>query len=159
MIIMNEPDLESRIRRLERHNRALTAVIVGLLLVGCLAAVGPKQAQPQPPDGNFRIVRASKFEVLDPRTGLTRATLDHQVAPGGWAALHFYDAKGQPRAWFRLFEDGEADLALLDRASNIQASIAIDNQGQASSVVNRSTPYHYGEEMQRKGVKLDYRPQ
>lgn len=155
---MNERDIESRIRRLERHNRALTAGIAGLLLIGSLAAIGPKQAKTQPPDGDFRIVRASKFEVVDPGTGLTRATLAHQIAPGGWAALHFYDGKGQPRAWFRLFEDGEADLALLDRASNIQAFIGIDNKGQASSVMNRNTPYHYGEEMERKGVKLDYRP-
>jgi len=148
-------ELEKRVARLEGHNRALTFAIGCLLALGCLAAVAPKQGQPQPPDGQFRIIRASKFEVVDPRTGRTRATLDHQVAPGGWAALHFYDSQGQPRAWFRLFEDGEADLALLDSARNIQAVIEIDSQGRASSVFNRSTPYDYGAEMKRKGVKLD----
>jgi hypothetical protein len=154
---MNRDEISDRIGKLERQNRALTRVLAAVLLVGCLAALPRKAVQSPLPDGNYRIVRASKFEVVDPRTGLVRATLDHQVAPGGWAALHFFDSRGRPRAWLRLFEDGEADLSLLDREGVIQCQLGLDAQGHASSSINRSVPYNYGEEMKRKGVKLDYR--
>lgn len=153
---MNHEELQARVTKLERYNRLLFGGIVfGFLLVFLIGAV-PEIKQKQLPDGDFRIVRASKFEVVDPRTGITRATLDHQTAPNGWAALHFYDNQGQPRVWVKLYEDGEANISLLDGKKRIQYQIGIDNNGTASTAMNKNENWVYMEEMKRKGVQLNY---
>jgi len=153
---MKERDLEQRVATLERHNRILTYTLASLLLLGCVAAIADQEEASQRPDGHFRIVSASKFELRDPRTNTIRADLAHQVAPGGWAGLHFYDNDGQPRAWIKVFEDGEASFALLDSDWNIQSLIGIDNNGRASFATNQNERWVYIDEMKRKGVKLDY---
>jgi hypothetical protein len=136
---MTNGPFETRIQILERKNRVLTLCVAAVLsLAGLIVVLGQARppdffaASPPSPDGQFRIVYASKFVLQDPRTGLTRATLAHQVHEGGWAGLHFYDGRGEPRAWVQLFEDGEASVALLDSQRQFQALLKVDQNGQAS---------------------------
>jgi hypothetical protein len=140
-------------------------MFVGGLIV-CLMGAGPgKGSRPAmnlvgdktpPLDGDFRVVRASKFDLVDPRTGITRATLAHQVPPNGWAGLHFYDNDGHPRVWIQVFEDGEASIAMLDSKGRFQSKVSIDNEGRATSALNQNEKYDYAAEMKRKGVDLTF---
>jgi hypothetical protein len=146
---MKEKEIQIRVSKLERYNRILLGLIVCMLVLICTLGAAPMKKQL---DGKFRIVSASKFQLVDPRMGITRAALAHQTHSGGWAGLHFYDNEGQPRAWFKLFEDGEASFALLDKDRNIQTLLRIDKNGKASSNINQSEPWIYQKEMMRHRV-------
>ncbi|HEU5115747.1 MAG TPA: hypothetical protein VFT74_03650 [Isosphaeraceae bacterium] len=86
-------ELEQRIRRLERTNRILMAV-VGLGVAGALAGAAYK------PD----VIQASRFEVLDP-DGHERGTLTYE---DGCATLRLKDASGATRIDLGLMKGGDA---------------------------------------------------
>ena len=151
---MNHEKLLNRVVKLEKQSRFLIGPVLLAVLIVFVCGAMPNKKQEQLTDGRFRIVYASKFALVDPRTDTTRATLAHQTSPNGWAGLHLYDSKGQPRVWIKLFEDGEASIAFLDSGKKIQSEIRIDNKGLASSAMNQNEEWIYMREMRRKGVDV-----
>lgn len=103
---MTTQTLESRIEALERQNlwfRRGSIAVAALAIVSIAVAFrSPGEA----PDAQFRIVSASKFQVVDQRTAKVRAELSHQTTPGGWVGMTLWDEAGKPRAEFKLWEDG-----------------------------------------------------
>jgi len=107
---MQSTSLESRIDTLERQNRAWRRGTLAAFALGVAGIAVAFRGTADVPDGHFRIVTASKFSLVDPRTGKTRAELSHQVVPGGWAGITLWDDAGKPRAEFKLWEDGSIRL-------------------------------------------------
>lgn len=128
---MNMTSLQDRILRLENQNRRAkhmligVAVVIGTLLLLAFATIS------SPESASFDIVNASKFVVKDPRTGVTRATLAHQTMDGGWAGITLWDNDGQPRAEFKLWEDGRSHLLMMDEHRQELSRLSVTSSGDA----------------------------
>ena len=108
---METQSLESRIESLERQNRWFRRGALGLAALAVVSTTVAFRNAGEAPDAQFRIVSASKFALVDPRTGKTRAELSHQTMAGGWAGITLWDDAGKPRAEFKLWEDGRTTLS------------------------------------------------
>ncbi len=131
-----ETTFEDRLTRLENQNRRLRRI--GITLAALLSAV-PLLGfafSDEPSDGHFRIVYASKFALKDPRTDKIRGEFSHQTVPGGWAGLTLWDDEGQPRAEFKLWEDGRTALLMSDEQSGAKTRLAVDAEGAPSLTIN-----------------------
>ena len=107
---MEHKSLESRIETLERQNRWFRRGALALVTLALVSTAVAFKSASELPDAQFRIVSASKFALVDPRTGKIRAQLAHQTAAGGWAGITLWDEAGKPRAEFKLWEDGHTLL-------------------------------------------------
>jgi hypothetical protein len=127
--------LQDRVIALEKQNRAFRRLVLGLALAfGVLALLGFTMDN-EPADANYRIVYASKFALRDPRTGKIRAELSHQTMPGGWAGMTLWDDKGNPRAEFKLWEDGTTHLVMMDAGRRTLAKLSVSPDGEPRLVL------------------------
>ncbi len=126
--------LVDRVRRLERFNRVLIAAAAAAAGLATLAAF--QLATPQLKDASFRVVRASKFDVVDPRTGKTRATLAHQVMEGGWAGLTIWGEDNHARLDIKHQEDGRSWVTLTDDKRKTRAELLLTTEGKASFMLD-----------------------
>lgn len=132
---MKQSTLEDRLYRIEKENKIFRRVLLGLAFtVGAISLVSAVSHQ-GPTDAHFRIVTASKFSLLDQRTGKVRAELSHQTMEGGWAGITLWDNKGRPRAEFKLWEDGSTRLAMMDAKRKELSSLTVDSEGETKLVV------------------------
>jgi hypothetical protein len=107
---MEKNSLESRVETLERQNRLFRRASIAIAALALASITVAFRNAAELTDAQFRIVSASKFQVVDPRTGKTRAQLAHQTVPGGWAGMTLWDEAGKPRAELKLWEDGTTRL-------------------------------------------------
>ena len=128
---MNMITLQDRVLRLEKQNRrAKRLLLCAAAIMGSvpLLAFGVSD---RPESASFDIVYASKFVVRDSRTGVTRATFAHQTMEGGWAGITLWDNDGQPRAEFKLWEDGRSHLLLMDEHRRELSRLSVSHGGDA----------------------------
>lgn len=109
-----EQTLHDRIIGLERENRRIRRMLCGVATALAAVPLLGSAMNEEPVDAHYGIVYASKFALKDPRTGKVRAQLAHQTMEGGWAGITLWDDEGQPRAEFKLWEDGRAHLLMMD---------------------------------------------
>ena len=112
---MDLSSLERRVLKLEVQNRWLRAVIMIILVSVTMFSLLGFTGEDELESARFKIVYASKFALMDPRTNTVRAELSHQVMPGGWAGLTLWDNEGRARAEMKLWEDGSARVSLIDQ--------------------------------------------
>src|SRR5688500_16420193 len=103
---METNSLESRVETLERQNRLFRRGAIAMAALALVSITVAFRNSAESTDARFRIVSASKFQVVDPRTGKTRAELSHQTMSGGWAGMTLWDEAGRPRAELKLWENG-----------------------------------------------------
>jgi hypothetical protein len=133
---MKNSTIEARLAHLEAQNRTLRRTGLTLaVLLGALPIVSFALPD-EPKDATFRIVRASKFSLEDPRTGKVRGEFSHQVMAGGWAGITLWDDEGRPRAEFKLWEDGRTTLSMTDAERRTKFAATVDPQGVVSLTAN-----------------------
>ncbi|MEZ5979875.1 MAG: hypothetical protein R3F34_16915 [Planctomycetota bacterium] len=126
-----ELELLLRIDRLEsahRRTRRMLALAGGALLVAVSASFVQSSTK-TPPDAEFRIVRAAKYSLWDPRTEKVRGEFSYQTMEGGWAGITLWDLEGRPRAEFKLWEDGSAHLSMISEDRRLLQRIGVDANG------------------------------
>lgn len=126
---MEAQSLESRIESLERQNRLFrrgSMALAALAITSIAVAFG---SAGDLPDAHYRIVSASKFSLVDQRTGKPRAELSHQTMAGGWAGITLWDEAGRPRAEFKLWEDGRTVLNSLSAEGKPQWDLSTEPDG------------------------------
>jgi hypothetical protein len=72
------------------------------------------------------VVRAERFELVDPKTGV-RARL--KLEPDGDPRFIMHDESGNSRARLGLGDGGRPFLTLLDRSQNSRASLSLSENG------------------------------
>ena len=127
---MDSPSVEARLATLEKRHVRMKRLVCGVVALGAaltaVAFTGPAD------DASFRIVYASKFVVLDPLTHKTRATLEHQTRPGGWAGLTLWDNDGKPRVEVKLWENGSARVAFLRPDGGSSSQLKMSPAGEST---------------------------
>lgn len=123
--------IEARLVMLERQNRLFRRVALAVSVVAVASLAMAFRAAETQPDAHFRIVSASKFSLLDPRTGKTRGELSHQTMPGGWAGLTLWDNDGKPRAEFKLWEDGSVRMCSIGADGKYLSSVSTAADGRS----------------------------
>lgn len=128
---METRTIESRIEALERQNRLFRRASFAASILAVAVFAFAFRSVDEQPDAHFRIVTASKFSLVDARTGKPRAELSHQVVPGGWAGLTLWDADGKARAEFKLWEDGSVRMCAIGADGKYQSNISTSADGQS----------------------------
>ncbi|MFH1748059.1 MAG: hypothetical protein ABIG44_13570 [Planctomycetota bacterium] len=125
-------NIEERIERLERANRRMKVVALGLLavLLGAGLVAGPAVQQAASP----RVIEASGFRLVD-NSGKTRAML--VVSKEGPVGLSFLDENGKMRAIFGETKDGPA-LGFLDENEKVRLSLRL---GRTTTLDGKRTTY------------------
>jgi len=133
---MTNSTIEARLAHLEAQNRTLRRTGITLaVLLGALPIVSFALPD-EPKDATFRIVRASKFSLEDPRTGKVRGEFSHQVMAGGWAGITLWDDGGRPRAEFKLWEDGRTVLTMTGAEGQTPFEVSVNPEGYAHVTAN-----------------------
>ena len=124
--------LHHKVIGLERENRRIRLLLLSLIVVLSTILLLGSSTNYESKDAHFRIVYASKFALKDPRTGKVRAQLAHQTRPGGWAGITLWDNAGQPRAEFKMWEDGRTHLVMMDADRRVLTKLSVSSDGEPS---------------------------